>query len=115
VSAGQPEDKSQPPAPQPAAETPQALSPSNLPLDLENLSLNQINFIGQTMAKSGMFPDVTDSAKALVKILAGKEIGVTPFQAMTSIHIIKGKATMGAHLNGRPDKALANTTTGSWS
>lgn len=50
------------------------------------------------MAKSGMFPDVTDSATALVKILAGKEIGVTPFQAMTSIHIIKGKATMGAHL-----------------
>ena len=79
-------------------DAPQALSPSNLPLDLENLSLKQINFIGQTMAKSGMFPDVTDGAKALVKILAGKEIGVTPFQAMTSIHIIKGKATMGAHL-----------------
>jgi hypothetical protein len=50
------------------------------------------------MAKSGMFPDVNDGAKALVKILAGKEIGVTPFQAMTSIHIIQGKATMGAHL-----------------
>jgi hypothetical protein len=62
------------------------------------MSLNQINFIGQTMAASGMFPDVTDASKALVKILAGQEIGVTPFQAMTSIHIIKGKATMGAHL-----------------
>jgi hypothetical protein len=82
------DEKPQPPAtqPAPATEAPQALSPSNLPLDLENLSLNQINFIGQTMAKSGMFPDVTDGAKALVKILAGKEIGVTPFQAMTSIH-----------------------------
>jgi hypothetical protein len=74
------------------------VTPSNLPLDLENLSLNQINFIGQTMAKSGMFPDVTDGAKALVKILAGKEIGVTPFQAMTNIHLIQGKATMGANL-----------------
>jgi hypothetical protein len=67
-----PDEKPQPPAVQPSAtstssETPQALSPSNLPLDLENLSLNQINFIGQTMAKSGMFPDVTDGAKALVK------------------------------------------------
>jgi predicted nucleic acid-binding Zn-ribbon protein len=89
--------KPQAPAPVPA-EAPQALSPSNLPLDLENLSLNQINFIGQTMAKSGMFPDVNDGAKALVKILAGKEIGVTPFQAMTNIHIIQGKATMGANL-----------------
>jgi hypothetical protein len=62
-----------------------------MPLDLENLSLNQINFIGQTMAKSGMFPDVTDGAKALVKILAGKEIGVTPFQSMTNIHVIQGR------------------------
>jgi hypothetical protein len=93
VPAGEPGDR-----PQAAAETPQALSPSNLPLDLENLSLNQINFIGQTMAKSGMFPDVKDGAKALVKILASKEIGVTPFQAMTNIHIIQGKATMGANL-----------------
>jgi hypothetical protein len=84
--------------PAPATDAPQALSPSNLPLNLENLSLNQINFIGQTMAKSGMFPDVTDGAKALVKILAGKEIGVTPFQAMTNIHLIQGKATMGANL-----------------
>jgi hypothetical protein len=97
-----PDEKAQPPTVQPStstsSETPQSLSPSNLPLDLENLSLNQINFIGQTMAKSGMFPDVTDGAKALVKILAGKEIGVTPFQAMTNIHIIQGKATMGANL-----------------
>jgi hypothetical protein len=45
-----------------------------------------------------VFPDVKDGAKALVKILAGKEIGVTPFQAMTNIHIIQGKATMGANL-----------------
>jgi hypothetical protein len=92
-----PDEKPQPPA-TPATDAPQALSPSNLPLDLENLSLNQTNFIGQTMAKSGMFPDVTDGAKTLVKILAGKEIGVTPFQAMTNIHIIQGKATMGANL-----------------
>jgi hypothetical protein len=99
-------EKPQPPAPVPA-ETPQALSPSNLPLDLENLSLNQINFIGQTMAKSGMFPDVNDGAKALVKILAGKEIGVTPFQAMTNIHIIQGKATMGANLMAAKVKGSA--------
>jgi len=87
---------------QPPAEAPQqpaqALGPASLPLDLNNMSLNQINFIGQVMAKSGMFPDVTDASKALVKILAGQEIGITPFQAMTSIHIIQGKATMGAHL-----------------
>jgi hypothetical protein len=90
---GDSESKPELPAtqPAPATEAPQAVGPSNMPLDLENLSLNQINFIGQTMAKSGMFPDVTDGAKALVKILAGKEIGVTPFQSMTNIHVIQGR------------------------
>jgi len=90
-------EKPQTPASVPA-EAPQALSPSNMPLDFDNLSLNQLNFIGQMMAKSGMFPDVTDAAKAFVKIMAGKEIGVTPFQSMTNIHLIQGKATMGANL-----------------
>lgn len=67
-------------------------------LDLSHMTLNQIKLIGQTMANSGMFPDVKDGAKALVKILAGQEIGVTPFQAMTNIHLIQGKATMSANL-----------------
>jgi hypothetical protein len=58
-----------------------------------------MRFIGQAMADSGMFPDIQrDSAKAMVKILAGQEIGVTPFQAMSNINIIQGKAAMGANL-----------------
>lgn len=67
-------------------------------LNLKGLNLRQIHFIGTSMANSGMFPDVKDGPKALVKILAGQEIGVTPFQAMTNIHIIQGKATMSANL-----------------
>jgi len=52
------DSKPEPPAtqPAPATDATQALSPSNLPLDLENLSLNQINFIGQTMASPGCSP-----------------------------------------------------------
>jgi hypothetical protein len=91
--------------PQPPA--PAAVGPSSLPLDLNHMSLNQINFIGQTMAKSGMFPDVKDASIALVKILAGQEIGVTPFQAMTNIHVIQGKATMGANLMAAKVKGSA--------
>ncbi len=71
---------------------------ANETLDLEHLTLNQLNFIGKTMAASKMFSDVSDASRALVKILAGQEIGVTPFQAMTNIHIIQGKATMAANL-----------------
>lgn len=67
-------------------------------LDLNKLTLNQINFIGKSMAESGMFADITDANQALVKILAGQEMGVPPFQAMSDIHIIKGKATTGAHI-----------------
>lgn len=69
------------------------------PLNLNKLSVTQMRFIGQAMADSGMFPDIKeDAAKAMVKILAGQEIGVTPFQAMSNINIIQGKAAMGANL-----------------
>jgi len=69
------------------------------PLDLSNLSVTQMRFIGQMMADSDMFPDIAkDAAKSMVKILAGQEIGVTPFQSMSGINIIKGKAAMGANL-----------------
>lgn len=69
------------------------------PLNLGKLSVTQMRFIGQAMADSGMFPDIKeDAAKAMVKILAGQEIGVTPFQAMSNINIIQGKASMGANL-----------------
>lgn len=69
------------------------------PLDLSNLTVTQMRFMGQAMADSGMFPDLQkDSAKAVVKILAGQEIGVTPFQAMTGINIIQGKAALGSNI-----------------
>lgn len=69
------------------------------PMNLLGLSVNEMRFLGQTMADSGMFPDLQkDAAKAMVKIAAGQEIGVPPFQAMTGINIIAGKAAMGANL-----------------
>jgi hypothetical protein len=52
-----------------------------MPLALENLSLNQINFIGQTMAKSGMSPDVTDGAKAMTRTpTVQRAVVVNPFR-----------------------------------
>lgn len=71
----------------------------DVPLDLTHLTVNQLRFMGQAMADSGMFPDIQkDSAKAMVKIMAGQEIGITPFQAVTGINIIQGKAAMGSNL-----------------
>jgi len=54
--------------------------------------------IGKAMAASGYFSDASDAAKAIVKILAGREMGFGPFAAMHGVHVIKGKPTVGANL-----------------
>lgn len=47
-------------------------------------------------AKSGYWPDAADIAQALVKIEAGRSIGLPPLIAMSEVHVIKGKPTLGA-------------------
>lgn len=60
------------------------------------LSVTESMSMAETFAKSGLFKDTSDMAKAFVKIIAGQEIGISPFQAMSGIHIIQGKPTIGA-------------------
>jgi len=64
--------------------------------EIATMPVNDIMVMAKTFAESGMFTDTKDMAKAFVKIQAGQEIGVAPFQAMTGIHIIQGKPTVGA-------------------
>lgn len=54
--------------------------------------------IGETFYKSGMFTDIKSAQQAVVKIMAGAEMGISPFAAMSGIHIIQGKPTIGAGL-----------------
>jgi hypothetical protein len=54
--------------------------------------------IGETFFKSGMFADIKSAQQAVVKIMAGSEMGISPFAAMSGIHIIQGKPTIGAGL-----------------
>ena len=54
--------------------------------------------IGETFFKSGMFADIKSAQQAVVKIMAGAEMGISPFAAMSGIHIIQGKPTIGAGL-----------------
>lgn len=61
-------------------------------------SLEDALSLGEIVAKSGMFPDVTTQAQAVVKILAGRELGVPAMAALRGIHVIKGKAEIGAGL-----------------
>lgn len=61
--------------------------------------------IGKLFFESGLFQDVKSAAQAVVKIQAGAEIGITPFQSISNFHIIKGKPTVGAHLMAARIKA----------
>jgi hypothetical protein len=54
--------------------------------------------LGKQFHDSAMFPDIKSAAQAVVKIMAGAEIGIPPFAAMSGIHIIQGKPTIGAGL-----------------
>ena len=54
--------------------------------------------IGETFFKSGMFSDIRSAQQAVVKIMAGAELGISPFASMSGIHIIQGKPTIGAGL-----------------
>lgn len=54
--------------------------------------------LGEILVKSGFFRDTTQHAQAVVKVLAGRELGLQPIAAMTGIHIVEGKPTLGANL-----------------
>lgn len=71
---------------------------NNKLVTVTQLPLDQIMNIGKAFAESGMFADTKSAAQAIVKIQAGQEIGIPPFAAMTGIHIIQGKPTIGAGL-----------------
>ena len=63
-----------------------------------NMSIREISFIANEMAAAKMFTDLDNAHKAFVKIMAGASMGVGPFEAVSGIHIIQGKAVMGAGL-----------------
>src|SRR5687767_12193176 len=54
--------------------------------------------LGTVLARSGYFQDARDMSQAVVKILAGQEMGFGPIASMTGIHIVKGKPVLGANL-----------------
>lgn len=67
-----------------------------LPVPSESLAADLS--LGAILAKSGFFTDTKGAAQAVVKILAGREMGVGPLAAMTGINIIKGRISLSANL-----------------
>lgn len=58
----------------------------------------ELMFLGKAMASSGFFADSQRASQAIVKILAGRELGIPSVAAMTGIHIIKGRVSLSANL-----------------
>jgi len=56
----------------------------------------KLSDMGKVFAESGFFQDSRQYAQAVVKIIAGQELGFPPVQAMTSINIIKGQVSLSA-------------------
>jgi hypothetical protein len=66
--------------------------------EIQTMPVTDIMVMAKTFAESGMFTDAKQLGQAFVKIQAGQEIGIPPFAAMSGIHIIQGKPTIGAGL-----------------
>lgn len=54
--------------------------------------------LAEIIGKSNALPDVRNVAVALLKIMAGGEMGFGPFASLVDVHIIEGKPAIGAHL-----------------
>ncbi len=58
---------------------------------------DKIQEAGRALAASGYFTQVGQD-QAIARVMAGAELGIPPFAAMSGIHIIQGKPTLSANL-----------------
>ena len=54
--------------------------------------------LAEIFVKSGCFPDIKSQAQGVVKILAGREYGLTPIQSITELYMVNGRVAMSAKL-----------------
>lgn len=54
--------------------------------------------VAQVFKASNMFPDIQSEAAACAKIIIGRGLGLTDYDAMAGLHIIKGKVVLAANL-----------------
>ena len=61
-------------------------------------SFDDVERAAKAMAGSGFFTDTRQAAQAIVKIMAGAELGVGAFASMVGVNIIQGKPTFSANI-----------------
>lgn len=68
-------------------------------------SYDDLESTAKAMVASGYFSDSAKTSQAIVKIMAGREVGIGPFTSMNGIHIIQGKPAFGANIMAAKVKA----------
>jgi hypothetical protein len=71
------------------------------------MSLQDTMTLGQVLAESKRFQDDTSPEQAVVKVLAGRELGFGPIASMTGIYVIKGKVSISANMMAQAVKRSA--------
>ncbi len=61
----------------------------------DNMTLSEL---GSVFVRSGFFTDSRDASQAIVKILAGRELGFGAIASMTGVYIVKGRVSLSANL-----------------
>lgn len=67
-----------------------------LPAPITDREINRSWRVAKALAMSGMFKDARQAEQAFAKILMGRDLGLSPTQAMTGIHIVEGKPEVAA-------------------
>jgi len=60
--------------------------------------MRELKEVAEVFIQSGSFTDVKQAAQAMVKIMAGAELGFSPIVSMTGVHFFNGKVSLGANL-----------------
>ena len=68
-------------------------------------SYEDMTNIAKAMVQSGFFQDTKSLSQAIVKITAGREIGIGAFASMSGVNIIQGKPSFGANIMASKVKA----------
>jgi hypothetical protein len=75
----------------------EALAPPNAMMPTGGVVVRQditLKELAVTFHQSGFFSDVKSAAQAVVKIMAGNELGISPIASMRGIHVFEGKVEL---------------------
>lgn len=65
---------------------------------IAKLNMRELKELATVFVESGAFPDIKQVAQAMVKIIAGSELGFSPIVSMTGIHFFQGKVEFSSTL-----------------